>query len=58
MERVLRGVPVQPQAASEGVVEAGGDWVYNELSDGSFVRSIGLDEAGPAIAPASAASSP
>jgi penicillin-binding protein 1A len=55
MAPVLRKVPVQPLLPTDGVVEAGGDWLYTEYADGSFVHSIGVDEA-PAPGPDTAAS--
>ena len=56
MRQALAGVPVQPApVAPEGVQRAGGDWVYDEWVEGGFVRAIGLDNAAPPAAPASAA---
>ena len=52
MEHALKGVPIQDMAAPEGVVNAGGEWTYDEYSRGSGVRSLGLEnEAVPGSAP-------
>jgi penicillin-binding protein 1A len=57
MARMLRGVPVQPLLAPEGLVEVGGDWRYAEWAEGGFASRVGTPAAPPAAAePASAAS--
>jgi len=43
MDKVLKGVPVQPNLPPEGVVEVNGDWRYSEFADGGFVPRIGLE---------------
>ena len=55
MARALRGVPVQPLTATEGVVNVGDDWRFAELAEGGFVARVGeAHNALPAPAPASA----
>ncbi|WP_395703639.1 penicillin-binding protein 1A [Aquabacterium sp.] len=57
MKQALAGVPVaRPPVPPDGVQRAGGDWVYDEWADGSYVRQIGMhDSVGPAAsAPAPA----
>ena len=51
MARMLRGVPVQPLLAPDGVVAVGGDWRYTEWAEGGFVPRVGS----PAPLPAAAA---
>ena len=41
MARLLRGVPVQPLLAPDGVVAVAGDWRYSEWADGGFVPRVG-----------------
>jgi len=43
MERALKGVAVQTYPVPEGVQEAGGDWLYSEFADGSFVAHVGAE---------------
>jgi penicillin-binding protein 1A len=50
MAQALKGVPVQEPEAPEGVVQAGGGWMYSEFADGAGVQSLGLDEKVP-VAP-------
>ncbi len=54
MARVLKGVPVQPLQAPEGVVHVGGDWRYTEWAEGGGVAHVGL----PAPAEAAASAPP
>ena len=55
MARALRGVPVQPLTATEGVVNVGEDWRFAEFAEGGFVARVGeAHNALPAPAPASA----
>ncbi len=63
MARLLRGVPLAPLPAPEGVVFTGSDWRYAEFADGGFVPHIGAARRpeGSASAPSSpeaAASAP
>ncbi|MCK6426592.1 MAG: PBP1A family penicillin-binding protein [Burkholderiaceae bacterium] len=57
MTQALRGVPVAVAAAPAGVSYGAQDWVYDEYLDGSFVRSIGVDEDSLAALAAAAAAS-
>ena len=56
--RTLKGVPVQPLLAPEGLVWIGQDWRYAEFAEGGFVTRAGEPVAPPAAPdpPASAAS--
>ena len=61
MARLLKGVPVQPLVAPDGVVAVGGDWRYSEWANGGFVARVGPPGTAPAPAPeasATPASSP
>jgi penicillin-binding protein 1A len=54
MRQALAGVPVAPAPVPpDGVQRAGGDWLYDEWADGSYVRQIGMHDSVPA-APAAA----
>ena len=44
MEHALKGVPVVQYVAPEGVVNAGGEWYYEEYARGAGVSSLGLEE--------------
>jgi penicillin-binding protein 1A len=57
MDRALRGVPVASLAVPDGLTDSGGDWLYSEFIDGSYVRSIGMDPAADAAAEAASAPS-
>ncbi|MDP1690760.1 MAG: penicillin-binding protein 1A [Burkholderiaceae bacterium] len=50
MAQALKGAPVKEATAPEGVLNVGGDWVYEEYTQGAGVPSLGL-EAAPAPAP-------
>ncbi len=52
MEHALKGIPVTQYTAPEGVVNAGGEWYFNEFAYGRGVSSLGLQD--PAPTPASA----
>jgi penicillin-binding protein 1A len=54
MKVMLRGVPVQPLLAPEGVAAVGGDWRYSEWAEGGFHTRVGGSAA--ATPPADAAS--
>ncbi len=63
LARVLRGVPVQPLQAPEGVVQVGNDWRYSEWAEGGLLTRIGQPplpaaDAQAAAPAASAASAP
>ncbi len=44
MEHALKGVPVSQYTAPGGVVNAGGEWFYDEYAHGAGVSSLGLDD--------------
>jgi penicillin-binding protein 1A len=47
MAHALKGVPVREPTPPEGVVQANGDWSFEEFSGGSGVRSLGLEDVLP-----------
>jgi penicillin-binding protein 1A len=47
MGYALKGVPVQEPAPPEGVVQVGGDWIFDEFSAGKGVSSLGLEDTVP-----------
>jgi penicillin-binding protein 1A len=47
MTHALKGVPVEPLVAPDGVVDSAGDWAYVEFSGAAGVVSLGLEEAVP-----------
>jgi penicillin-binding protein 1A len=52
MQFALKGVPAgKAGKPPEGLVNAGGEWVYEEYANGAGVTSLGLDAAPPPIAP-------
>jgi penicillin-binding protein 1A len=53
METALRGVPVSEPPVPEGLVNVGGDWVYEEYAKGGGVSSLGTghDAASKSAAP-------
>lgn len=51
MAYALKGVPVHEATAPEGVMNIGGDWVYNEFANGQGVTSVGMDAAPPPTPP-------
>jgi len=44
MQHALKGMPSVEPPVPEGLVSAGGEWVYDEYSDGRGVNDVGLDE--------------
>ena len=46
MAQALKGAPVVEAKAPEGVLNVGGDWIYEEYANGSGVASLGLERAG------------
>ncbi len=48
METALKGVPNAEMAVPEGVVNLGGEWYYEEYARSAGVRSLGLEDPGPA----------
>jgi penicillin-binding protein 1A len=47
MAVALKGVPVQELVPPEGVVNAGGAWMFDEFSQGAGVASLGLEDVVP-----------
>ncbi len=58
METALKGVPNAEMAVPEGVVNLGGEWYYEEYARSAGVRSLGLEDPGPASDPATQAPAP
>jgi penicillin-binding protein 1A len=54
MESALRGVPVSEPALPEGLVQLGGDWVFEGSSKEGNITSLGLGQESPATKPSSA----
>jgi penicillin-binding protein 1A len=53
MQYALKGVspPKSAPKAPDGLLNVGGEWVYEEYAHGAGVTSLGLDQAPPPIAP-------
>jgi penicillin-binding protein 1A len=51
MAQALKGVPSQEPSAPEGVLQVGGDWVYEEYAHGAGVGSLGLEAVPPPAPP-------
>jgi penicillin-binding protein 1A len=53
MQYALKGLPPPKSAAKapDGLLNVGGEWVYEEYAHGAGVTSLGLDQAPPPIAP-------
>jgi penicillin-binding protein 1A len=47
MAHALKGVPVRELTPPEGVIQAGGDWSFEEFSHGAGVRSLGMEDVLP-----------
>jgi len=47
MAYALKGVPVREPTPPEGVIQVGGDWVFDEFAGSRGVTSLGLDEVVP-----------
>ena len=45
MGQALRNTPVHELTPPSGVAFVNGDWVYDEYTDGSYVKRLGFDEA-------------
>jgi penicillin-binding protein 1A len=54
MAHVLKGAPIKEAAAPDGVLNIGGDWVYEEYAYGEGVASLGLDAVVPPAPPTEA----
>ena len=48
METALKGVPMMEMPVPEGVINAGGEWYYDEFAKGAGVTSLGLEDKGAA----------
>jgi penicillin-binding protein 1A len=48
MRVALNGVPVSSPPVPEGVMQLGGEWVYDEFAGGAGVQSLGLEDKVPA----------
>jgi penicillin-binding protein 1A len=51
MAYALKGVPAKEAKAPEGLLNTGGEWVFDEFAHGAGVISVGLDQALPPTAP-------
>jgi penicillin-binding protein 1A len=47
MGYALKGVPVREPAPPEGVIQVGGDWMFDEFAGGNGVTSLGLEDVVP-----------
>jgi len=48
MAQALKGAPVKETKPPDGVLNMGGDWIYEEYAHGGGVGSLGLEEKAPA----------
>jgi penicillin-binding protein 1A len=48
MAQTLKGAPLKEPGPPDGVINVGGDWVYEEYAHGAGISSLGLDEKTPA----------
>ncbi len=53
METALRAFPISEPSVPEGVVNVGGDWVFEEFAKGAGITSLGTGSDGTASKPAS-----
>ncbi len=44
MGHALRGLPINESLAPEGVMQSGGEWLFDEFAHGNGVRSLGLED--------------
>jgi len=44
MSQALKRLPEQPMPVPEGLIQRGGDWVFDEYGPGAGISSVGLDE--------------
>lgn len=44
MQHALKKLPEQPPAVPDGLVQRGGDWMFEEYGSGAGVSSVGLDD--------------
>jgi penicillin-binding protein 1A len=47
MAHALKGVPVQEPAPPDGVINVGGNWVFDEFGQGGGISSLGLEDKVP-----------
>jgi len=52
METALRSVPVSQPVVPEGLVNVGGDWLFDELSKNGSITTLGVGSEGTASKPA------
>jgi penicillin-binding protein 1A len=48
MAYALKGTPIREAEAPEGVLNVGGEWIFEEFAHGAGVTSVGLEEKAPA----------
>jgi penicillin-binding protein 1A len=48
MAQTIKGLPVKEETPPDGVLNVGGDWIYEEYAHGAGVGSLGLEEKAPA----------
>jgi penicillin-binding protein 1A len=51
MAHALKQLPVVEPAVPEGLVQAGGEWLYDEFADGRGIAHVGLEDKPPPSAP-------
>jgi penicillin-binding protein 1A len=51
MAYALKGVPTREPKTPDGLLNIGGEWVFDEFAHGAGVTSVGLDQAPPPTAP-------
>jgi penicillin-binding protein 1A len=44
MQHALKGVPVEPLQPPEGVIQAGGYWMFDEFAGAGGIASVGLED--------------
>jgi penicillin-binding protein 1A len=44
MEQALKGTPVMEPHPPEGVVNVGGEWMFDDMAKGKSVTSVGLED--------------
>ena len=54
MAHALKATPVKEPAPPEGLLNVGGDWIYEEYANGSGVGSLGMESVPPPAAPTEA----
>ncbi|MPM34450.1 Penicillin-binding protein 1A [bioreactor metagenome] len=51
MERALKGVPISEPTVPPGVVNVGGEWMFEEYARGGGVSNLGMEAGNPNAAP-------